>query len=162
MASMISKSTTSVRGQTMAYTESGIGDPVVFLHGNPTSSFLWRNIIPDVDGLGRCVAPDLIGMGDSDPTPDSSYRFGDHRRYLDAFLEQVGATERVTPVVHDWGGALGFDWARRHPRRSPTWNVRRSGDRLGAADPEVERGFVAAALAVVLGMVLRERETRRL
>jgi len=99
----------------MAYVESGTGDPVVFFHGNPTSSYLWRNVIPHVEPLGRCIAPDLIGMGDSDAAPDGGYRFVDHRRYLDAFLEQVGVSEQVTLVLHDWGSALGFDWARRHP-----------------------------------------------
>jgi haloalkane dehalogenase len=101
----------------MAYVEEGSGDPVVFLHGNPTSSYLWRNVIPHVAPLGRCIAPDLIGMGDSDPLPDSGpgrYRFVDHRAHLDALLESLGVRERVTFVVHDWGSALGFDWANRH------------------------------------------------
>jgi haloalkane dehalogenase len=115
VATTISKASVSVLGQRMAYVETGAGEPVVFLHGNPTSSYLWRNVIHHLAPLGRCIAPDLIGMGDSDPAPDGSYRFVDHRRYLDAFLEGVGASERVTLVVHDWGSALGFDWARRHP-----------------------------------------------
>jgi len=115
MTVAISKSTARVHGAEMAYTESGAGDPIVFLHGNPTSSFLWRNVVPHLDGLGRCIAPDLIGMGDSDPAPDGSYTFAEHRRYLDELLAQVGATSQVTLVLHDWGGALGFDWARRHP-----------------------------------------------
>ena len=96
----------------------GQGDPLVFLHGNPTSSYLWRNIIPHVLELGRCIAPDLIGMGDSEKLPDSgpgAYTFVEHRRYLDALLDQLGVKERVTLVVHDWGSALGFDWAYRHP-----------------------------------------------
>jgi len=109
------KHTARVLGRSMAYVESGTGDPVVFLHGNPTSSYLWRGVTPHLEGFGRCVAPDLIGMGDSDPPADGAYRFVDHRRYLDAFLDEVGATERVTLVLHDWGSALGFDWARRHP-----------------------------------------------
>ena len=107
-----------VLGKRMAYVEAGDGDPIVFLHGNPTSSYLWRNIIPHLAGRGRCIAPDLIGMGDSDklddPGPDS-YRFVEHRRYLDALLETLGVKERVTLVIHDWGSALGFDWACRHP-----------------------------------------------
>ena len=106
-----------VKGLSMAYVEVGEGDPVVFLHGNPTSSYLWRNVIPHLEGLGRCIAPDLIGMGDSDPLPDSGpdrYRFVEHREYLDALLETLGVRERVTWVIHDWGSALGFDWARRH------------------------------------------------
>lgn len=108
----------TVLGQEMAYVEVGSGDPIVFLHGNPTSSYLWRNIIPHVAELGRCIAPDLIGMGDSAKLPNSgpaSYTLVEHRRYLDALLEQLGMGERVTLVVHDWGSALGFDWAYRHP-----------------------------------------------
>jgi haloalkane dehalogenase len=107
-----------VLGLEMAYVEVGVGDPIVFLHGNPTSSYLWRNIIPYVQKLGRCIAPDLIGMGDSDKLPDSgpdSYTFVENRRYLDALLTSLGVHQRVTFVVHDWGSALGFDWAYRHP-----------------------------------------------
>jgi haloalkane dehalogenase len=103
-----------VLGSQMAYIDTGAGDPIVFLHGNPTSSYLWRNVIPHVVGLGRCVAPDLIGMGDSDKVPGLEYRFVDHRRYLDAFFGAIGVEEAVTLVVHDWGSALGFDWANRH------------------------------------------------
>src|SRR2546425_7904671 len=102
----------------LAYVDTGSGDPIVFLHGNPTSSYLWRNVIPHVDARGRCLAPDLIGMGDSDklaPSGPDRYTFAEHRRYLDAWFEAVGATSAVTLVVHDWGSALGFDWARRHP-----------------------------------------------
>ena len=101
----------------MAYVEAGQGDPIVLLNGNPTSSYLWRNVIPHLQPLGRCIAPDLIGMGDSDKLPNSgpgSYRFVEHRRYLDALLEALGVRERVTFVIHDWGSALGFDWATRH------------------------------------------------
>jgi haloalkane dehalogenase len=107
----------SVKGLKMAYVEAGTGDPIVFLHGNPTSSYLWRNIIPHLEPLGRCIAPDLIGMGDSDKLPESgpdSYRFVEHRGYLDGFLEAVGVSSTVTFVIHDWGSALGFDWANRH------------------------------------------------
>jgi haloalkane dehalogenase len=102
----------------MAYVDEGSGDPIVLLHGNPTSSYLWRNVIPHISDLGRCVAPDLIGMGDSDKLKESgpdSYTFVEHRNYLDALLEKIGVTENVTFVVHDWGSALGFDWAHRHP-----------------------------------------------
>src|SRR6516164_11865211 len=101
----------------MAYVEAGQGDPIVFLHGNPTSSYLWRNVIPHLEALGRCIAPDLLGMGDSEKLPNSgpgSYRFIEHRRYLDALLEALGVRERITFVIHDWGSALGFDWANRH------------------------------------------------
>src|SRR5215831_9853618 len=107
-----------VLGRRMAYVESGVGDPIVLLHGNPTSSYLWRNVIPYLTSLGRCIAPDLIGMGDSEKLPDSgpgSYTFIEHRRYLDALLDALSVTERVTFVMHDWGASLGFDWARRHP-----------------------------------------------
>lgn len=107
-----------VLGHQMAYLEEGTGDPIVLLHGNPTSSFLWRSVIPHLVPLGRCIAPDLIGMGDSDkleePGPDS-YRFVEHRRYLDGFLDALGVSHEVTLVIHDWGSALGFDWAARHP-----------------------------------------------
>ena len=107
-----------INGLSMAYQDIGVGDPIVFLHGNPTSSYLWRNIIPYVNQFGRVIAPDLIGMGDSDKLPNSgagSYTFEENRFYLDAFFDALNLKERVTLVVHDWGGALGFDWARRHP-----------------------------------------------
>ena len=106
-----------VLGREMAYVEVGRGDPIVFLHGNPTSSYLWRNVLPHLEPLGRCIAPDLIGMGDSDKVPDSgpgSYRFVEHRRYLGALLEALNVLERVTLVIHDWGSTLGFDWANHH------------------------------------------------
>jgi haloalkane dehalogenase len=101
----------------MAYVEVGEGNAIVFLHGNPTSSYLWRNVIPCLEGVGRCLAPDLIGMGQSGKTPDGSYRFVDHVRYLDAWFEAVGVGAHVTLVIHDWGSALGFHWAYRHPKR---------------------------------------------
>ena len=101
----------------MAYVDTGSGEPVVFLHGNPTSSYLWRNVIPPVAAAHRCLAPDLIGMGDSGKNPAGSYRFVDHARYLDAWFEALGLTHKVTLVVHDWGSALGFYWAHRNPER---------------------------------------------
>lgn len=107
-----------VNGQSMAYVELGAGDPIVLLHGNPTSSFLWREIAPQLADFGRVIVPDLIGMGDSDKlavTGRSAYRFVDHREYLDGLLEALGVSRRVVFVVHDWGSALGFDWAHRHP-----------------------------------------------
>jgi len=104
-----------VHGARMAYIDEGSGDPIVFLHGNPTSSYLWRNVIPHVRDVGRCIAPDLIGMGRSDK-PDIGYRFVDHALYIDGFLEALGL-DRITFVVHDWGSALGFDWAMRHESR---------------------------------------------
>jgi haloalkane dehalogenase len=109
-----------VMGKQMAYVELGAGDPIVFLHGNPTSSYLWRNIMTHLEGQGRCLAPDLIGMGDSDKLEDSGpdrYRFVEHREYLDACLDALGVTGNVTLVIHDWGSALGFDWARRNADR---------------------------------------------
>ncbi|MDJ0927921.1 MAG: haloalkane dehalogenase [Gammaproteobacteria bacterium] len=109
-----------VLGLGMTCEETGHGDPVVFLHGNPTSSYLWRHVITEVADHARCLAPDLIGMGGSDKLPDSgpdSYRFVEHRRYLEALLDQLDLGDRVTLVVHDWGSALGFDWARRNTDR---------------------------------------------
>ena len=96
----------------MHYVEGGSGDPVLFLHGNPTSSYLWRNVMPHLDGVARSIAPDMVGMGQSDK-PDLEYRLVDHARYVDGFIEALGL-ERVTLVIHDWGSALGFHYARRH------------------------------------------------
>jgi len=104
-------------GREMAYVEVGEGEPIVLLHGNPTSSYLWRNVLPHLQRRGRCIVPDLIGMGDSGKLPDSgsgSYRFVEHRRYLDALLEALDVHDQIIFVVHDWGSALGFDWANRH------------------------------------------------
>ncbi len=107
-----------IRGKRMAYVEAGSGDPIVFQHGNPTSSYLWRNVMPHLTDQGRCIAVDLIGMGDSDkldnPGPDS-YRYVEHRDYLFAAWKALGVTDRVTLVIHDWGSALGFDWAFQNP-----------------------------------------------
>ena len=107
----------TVNGKRMAYVESGTGDPIVFLHGNPTSSYLWRNVIPYCEGSGRCIAPDLIGMGDSEKLENSgphTYQLKEHALYLAKLLEQLGVTGAVVLVIHDWGSALGVDWARRH------------------------------------------------
>lgn len=109
-----------IQGLNMAYEDVGAGDPVLFLHGNPTSSYLWRNIMPHLSDSYRCVAPDLIGMGESDKLPDSgpdSYTFVEHRRYLDEMLDAIDLGDRVTLVVHDWGSGLGFDWANRNRDR---------------------------------------------
>ena len=107
----------SVNGKKMCYVELGEGDPIVFQHGNPTSSYLWRNVMPHLASQGRCIAVDLIGMGDSakldEPGPDS-YRYVEHRDYLFAAWDALGIDDRVTLVVHDWGSALGFDWAYQH------------------------------------------------
>jgi len=116
-AAELPKKSVEVRGKRMSYVECGEGDPILFLHGNPTSSYLWRNVMPHLQDQGRCLAPDLIGMGDSekldDPGPDS-YRFVEHRQYLDALLDALDVRSSVTLVVLDWGSALGFDWANRH------------------------------------------------
>lgn len=117
------KNFATVNGIEMAYVETGSGAPVLFLHGNPTSSYLWRNIMPHLastrSGSHRLIAPDLVGMGDSGKLPASGpdrYTFAEHRDYLDALLEQVlPGGEKVTLVVHDWGSALGFHWAHRFP-----------------------------------------------
>jgi haloalkane dehalogenase len=117
----LTKKTVEVLGARMAYHERGEGRPALFLHGNPTSSYLWRDVIPELAGQGRLIAPDLIGMGDSaklpSPGPDT-YRFATHRRFLGAFIDAViGHSESIVLVVHDWGSALGFDWANHHRGR---------------------------------------------
>jgi haloalkane dehalogenase len=117
----LTKKTVDVLGSKMAYHERGEGAPVLLLHGNPTSSYLWRDVIPELEGRGRLIAPDLIGMGDSaklqNPGPDT-YRFVTHRNYLAGFIDAViGSTLPITLVVHDWGSALGFDWANHHRDR---------------------------------------------
>ena len=111
---MTATHSTRVLDSTMSYRELGTGAPIVFLHGNPTSSYLWRNVLPDV-ASGRLLAPDLIGMGDSGK-PEIAYSFADHARYLDAWFDALGLRD-VVLVGHDWGGALAFDWAARHPDR---------------------------------------------
>lgn len=108
-----------VDGRRMAYVETGSGRPIIFQHGNPTSSYLWRNILPKLASLGRCIAIDLIGMGDSDKLPDSGpsrYTFAEHSHYLDGAFDALAVERDIVFVLHDWGSALGFDWMRRHPR----------------------------------------------
>jgi len=108
----------SINGKRLAYTESGSGDPIIFLHGNPTSSYLWRNITPHLESQGRCVCIDLIGMGDSDKlyNPDeNSYRFEEHYHYINAAIESLTNGENITFVLHDWGSALGFNWCYHNP-----------------------------------------------
>ncbi|MCY3570895.1 MAG: haloalkane dehalogenase [Chloroflexi bacterium] len=104
---------------TMAYVDEGDadGDPIIFLHGNPTSSYLWRNIMPHAFESGRCLAPDLIGMGVSGSSPSGSYRFVDHAEWVDAWIEGMNLGDNLTFVIHDWGSALGFHWANRHRDR---------------------------------------------
>ncbi len=116
----LSKEFIEIDGKKMAFHQAGEGRSVVFLHGNPTSSYLWRNIIPLVSGNARCIAPDLLGMGDSEKLEqidEDSYRFFQHRHYLDGFLDALGLNNKVLLVVHDWGSALGFDWANRNRNR---------------------------------------------
>lgn len=114
------KSFKTIFGKKMAYIEEGEGDPIVFLHGNPTSSFLWRDVMPELRGRGRLIAPDLIGTGDSEKLENTnigSYSFREHKKYLFELLEQLGVEERVTLVIHDWGSALGMHWAHSHEER---------------------------------------------
>ncbi len=116
----LTKQFKTVNGKQMAYHDVGSGDTVLFLHGNPTSSYLWRDIVPYVSGQGRCIVPDLIGQGDSDKLDNSgpdSYTFTEHRDYLDGLLDQLDIGDSVTLVIHDWGSALGFDWANRNRDR---------------------------------------------
>lgn len=109
-----------VDGKQIAYVDVGEGDPIVLLHGNPTSSYLWRNVIPELAGKGRVIAPDLIGQGDSDKLPASDgpdrYSFLVAYHYLDGLLQAIGANRNVTLVIHDWGSALGFYWSQQHPQ----------------------------------------------
>ena len=112
-----SKSFITINGKNLAYVDSGEGDPIVFLHGNPTSSYLWRNVMPHLEGMGRLIAPDLVGMGDSDKLDDSGpgrYTFIEHAEYLYAFFDELDLNN-VTLVIHDWGSALGFNWAALNP-----------------------------------------------
>jgi len=104
-----------VLGTDISYVDTGYGNPIVFLHGNPTWSYLWRNIIPYVSDLGRCLAPDLVGMGESGKSAGGAYRFVDHAHYIDAWFEALDLTSNVTLVLHDWGSALGFYRAARFP-----------------------------------------------
>ena len=106
----------SAGGVDISYVDTGAGDSIVFLHGNPTSSYLWRNIITHLESVARCLAPDLMGMGDSGSSPNGSYRFVEHSAVLDQWFDAVGLTSKVTLVVHDWGSALGFHWAKRNPK----------------------------------------------
>jgi haloalkane dehalogenase len=111
------KKTALVHGYRMAYLEHGQGTPIVFQHGNPTSSYLWRNVMPHLEGLGRLIACDLIGMGDSDKLDESGperYTYQEHRKYLFALWEQLGIDRDVVLVLHDWGAVLGLDWANQH------------------------------------------------
>ena len=155
-ADELSRCACEVDGKRMAYVELGEGPPIVFLHGNPASSYIWRNIMPIVAPYGRCIAPDLIGMGNSEKLGgDDPMRYGffQHRRFVEGFLQGIGATEEVVLVGQDWGGALAMDWASRHPKsvrgivyfetivRSRNWNemdqsVREMFERLRSPEGE--------------------------
>jgi haloalkane dehalogenase len=114
------KTFVTVKDRRMAYIEANTGNAIVFQHGNPTSSYLWRNIMPHCEGLGRLIACDLIGMGDSDKLENSGadrYTYAEHREYLFALWDQIGLGDKVIMVLHDWGSALGFDWAMRNRDR---------------------------------------------
>lgn len=175
------KKKVTISGLGMTYTELGSSDPdadpIVFLHGNPTSSYLWRNVMPHLANQGRCIAPDLIGMGDSDkiePSCPEHYTFREHRRYLDAFLEHIGVEKNVTLIIHDWGSALGFDWANRNRTkvkgiaymesivRPMTWDEWSPGARRifeGFRSPEGEKMILDKNLfieAVLPGSILRK------
>ena len=153
--SRYSKQYKTIHGKKMAYIDEGEGDPIVFLHGNPTSSFLWRNVMPHLEGKGRLLAPDLIGMGDSEKLDNSgpeSYTYVEHRKYLFGLFEALGLDSNVTLVVHDWGSGLGFHWAQRNATAVkgiafmeaivapvPTW------EGFPEASREVFQGFRSAA-----------------
>ena len=114
----LKKQKISINNKNIAYVESGSGDPIIFLHGNPTSSYLWRNITPHLESQGRCICIDLIGMGDSDKldNPDeNSYQFEEHYHYVNAAIESLTNGENTTFVIHDWGSALGFNWCYHNP-----------------------------------------------
>lgn len=114
----LKKQKISINNKNIAYAESGSGDPIIFLHGNPTSSYLWRNITPHLESQGRCICIDLIGMGDSDKldNPDeNSYQFEEHYHYVNAAIESLTNGENTTFVIHDWGSALGFNWCYHNP-----------------------------------------------
>ena len=141
-----------VKSAKMHYVDEGAGDPILFLHGNPTSSYLWRNVIPHLTKHGRCIAPDLIGMGKSDK-PDIDYRFFDHADYLDGFIQALGLTN-ITLVIHDWGSGLGFHYAHRHPENikgiafmealvmpTPNWEVMGEGGEIFKAFRTPEVGY---------------------
>ena len=118
--SFATKKFIEIKGRRMAYIDEGEGAPIVFQHGNPTSSYLWRKVMPACTGLGRLIACDLIGMGDSDKLPDSGpdrYTYQEHRDFLFALWEELGLDRDVVLVIHDWGATLGFDWAYRHADR---------------------------------------------
>ena len=131
------KKKVSVKGKMMAYIEVGSGDPIVFVHGNPTSSFMWRNVLPHCEGLGRLIAPDLIGMGDSEKLKDSgpdSYQVPEQYAFFEALMEELGVKENVTLVCHSWGGVIGSRWLFIRPRGGPGRQANFGGLVLGCIE----------------------------
>ena len=135
-----------IDGSRMHYIEEGEGDPILFLHGNPTSTYLWRNVIPHLSPQGRCIAVDLIGMGKSDK-PDIGYRFVDHYRYVAGFIEKMGL-KNVTLVLHDWGSALGFHYAHEHPD-----NVQAIAFMEAMYQPLTWKGMPSSSLRMIFRML---------
>ena len=166
-----------VSGKQIAYVEMGEGDPIIFQHGNPTSSYLWRNILPQLQSLGRCIAMDLIGMGDSEKLKDAgsmTYSYATHKKYFDGFLDELGINNNTTLIIHDWGSALGFDWAHNNPKKVKAicymegivqsmkwedWNEDARGIFQGFRSPAGEEMIIEKNLfieAVLPGSILRK------
>jgi len=172
-----------VLGKQIAYVEMGEGDPIIFQHGNPTSSYLWRNILPQLKSLGRCIAMDLIGMGDSEKLEDKgnmTYSYDTHKKYFDGFLDAIGVESNATLVIHDWGSALGFDWANDYPQKVKAicymegivqsmewedWNEDAKGIFQGFRSPAGEEMILEKNLfieAVLPGSILRKLSDREM
>ncbi len=166
-----------VSGKQIAYVEMGEGDPIIFQHGNPTSSYLWRNILPQLQSLGRCIAMDLIGMGDSEKLKDAgsmTYSYATHKKYFDGFLDELGVKNNATLIIHDWGSALGFDWAQNNSEKVKAicymegivqsmkwedWNEDARGIFQGFRSPAGEEMIIEKNLfieAVLPGSILRK------
>ena len=166
-----------VSGKQIAYVEMGEGDPIIFQHGNPTSSYLWRKILPQLQSLGRCIAMDLIGMGDSEKLKDAgsmTYSYATHKKYFDGFLDELGINNNTTLIIHDWGSALGFDWAHNNPKKVKAicymegivqsmkwedWNEDARGIFQGFRSPAGEEMIIEKNLfieAVLPGSILRK------
>ena len=166
-----------VSGKQIAYVEMGEGDPIIFQHGNPTSSYLWRNILPQLQSLGRCIAMDLIGMGDSEKLKDAgsmTYSYATHKKYFDGFLDELGIKNNATLIIHDWGSALGFDWAQNNSEKVKAicymegivqsmkwedWNEDARGIFQGFRSPAGEEMIIEKNLfieAVLPGSILRK------
>ena len=117
---LMNKKLTTVQSKKMAYVDEGEGQPILFIHGNPTSSYLWRNIIKVLVKKNRCIAPDLIGMGDSDKLDNPSqknYSLKEHIKWFDCFINSINIDKKIILVIHDWGSAIGFDFAKKYPER---------------------------------------------